>query len=118
MAAIYPLGQNRIFYRSSFKVGISPPFQVIVELIEDNPDPELIGVTEIELTNVGPKVPGLFYFEAFFSEEGTYMAIFYEVQDEGDLRIEKATQSFSTRRIPATTIGGFRPSLGDNVINA
>lgn len=105
MAEIYPLGKNRIFYRTRT---LPVPGVVIVNLI----DPNLKNDISIELIGV-EIVSGLFYFEAIFSLEGTYIAIFYE---DGK---EKIAQSFSTRKLPAVVeeIGRFRSFRGNNVIN-
>lgn len=93
MAEIYPLGENRIFYRTST---VPPPDKIEVDLL----DPELNN-DRIELTSVvdskGLDISGLYYFEANFSKEGTYIAIFYENGSD----IPRASQAFSTRRIPA-----------------
>ena len=114
MAAIYPLGTNRIFYKASPKSNLDLPDKVTVDLIEDNIDPELINVVTIDLIAV-VSVPTLYYFEAEFLEAGTYIAVFYEWRDE--VPVEKASQAFSTRKIPTISSGGFRPSsLGPNVI--
>ena len=104
MAEIYPLGKNRIFYRTRT---LPVPGIVTVNII----DPNLNNDISTELIGVDI-VSGLFYFEATFSMEGTYVAIFYE---DGK---EKTAQAFSTRKLPAVVEGRdrFRSSPGDNVI--
>lgn len=109
MAEIYPLGQNRIFYRTS---PLSNPVEVTADLL----DPDLNNHVHIVLEKVVDLdesiIPGLYYFEPFFSLEGTYIAIFYE---DG---VEKTSQAFSTRKIPTVSEGGgFRSFRGENVIN-
>lgn len=114
MAEIYPLGENRIFYRTNSK---EQPDEVRADLL----DPDLNNHVHLPLKKVvdvdGNVIPKLYYFNPFFSTEGTYIAIFCERIEEGEW-IEKATQAFSTRRLPTISEGGgFRSSPGDNVIN-
>lgn len=104
MAEIYPLGKNRIFYRPQ---GFVEGLTVTVDMI----DPDLQDDDGVELTEFRA---GLYYFDYYFSIEGTYIGIFYE---DGKKR---TSQAFSTRKLPArvdVTEGGFRPFLGDNVVN-
>lgn len=92
MAEIYPIGQNRIFYRSQ---GFTPGLNISVEML----DPELEMGSRDDLDET--EHPGLYYFDYVFLLEGTYIGIFYE----GDDRI--ASQAFSTRNLPT--------DLGSNI---
>ena len=107
MAEIYPLGKNRLFYKTSSK---SLPDEVTADLI----DSELNKLPNLLLKSV-ENVPGLYYFEPFFSKEGTYIVIYYEWRIGDPTPTEKTSQGFSTRRIPAESRP--RPYPGDNVIN-
>ena len=102
MAEIYPLGQNRIFYRPRrFVTGL----EITVEII----DPGLKNHDEIPVEEL-EETPGLYSFVYDFTKEGTYIGIFYEGG-------EKVTsQAFSTRRIP-TDGGGVRIVGSSRLIN-
>jgi len=103
MAEIYPLGKNRLFYKSASNINTG---KLTVHLV----DPDLI-YTEVAIELIKVEgVLGLYYFEATFSKEGTYIAIFYE-----DGR-EKISQAFSTRRIPAEGVLRIVRAKGPNVI--
>ena len=101
MAEQYEPGRQRIFYRAAnFATGLT----VTVNLV----DPDLNNDTTIELDEVDMEsIPGLYCFEYTF-REGNYVAYFYE---GGAL---KWSQAYSIRK---NLVGGFRPFLGDNVIN-
>jgi len=103
VAEIYPLGQNRIFYRPQ---GFTPDLDVWVVMVDTN----LVRGEKKKLDKLDHKNElGLYYFWYTFSKEGTYVGIFYE----GDKKV--TSQAYSTRRLP--TDGGFRSFLGNNVIN-
>lgn len=104
MAEIYLPGDNRIFYhiRTENYDGV----KVKVDLL----DPDLNNQTNIELIPV-IGIPGLYYFNYTF-REGSYVAVYYEIKD-GEV-VRKWSQAYSIRKEVG---GGFRPFLGDNVIN-
>jgi len=98
MAEIYPLGSNRIVYRSTnFAGGLG----IFVDLY----GPDGLRMPSVPLTELGE---GLYYFEFTFSKLGIYTGLFYE---NGTKR---TSQNFNIRGNPD---GGFRPFRGDNVIN-
>ena len=98
MAEIYPLGENRIFYRTQ---GFIEDLFIAVTMT----DPDLITAFTIFLTEFDG---GLYYFDYTFLKSGTYIGVFYE---DG---VKRTSQAFSTRRIPAKGMSTF---LGSNVIN-
>jgi len=109
VAEIYPLGKNRLFYKTSSKY---LPDEVTADLI----DSELNKLTNLLLKSV-ENVPGLYYFEPFFSKEGTYIVIYYEWRIGDPAPTEKTSQGFSTRRIPAEVEVKIRKGdRGPNVI--
>ena len=105
MAEIYPLGQNRIFYKASKdKDGLVVTANIF--------DPSL----EVKSHHVFTKVPEtqrIYSADVDFYTEGIWIAIFYE--DEGEGAVEKTVQAYNTKKFPTDTRS--RPFLGDNVIN-
>jgi len=99
VAEQYIPGLQRIFYKST---GLKKGLDIEVTLF----DSALNNNATIVLTEADD-IKGLYYFDYIFYE-GVYIARFRE---DG---VESETQVYSIQK---ESSGGFRPFLGDNVIN-
>ena len=101
MAEEYPLGQNRIFYRStSFREGL----QIIVDLL----CPNLDNHKGIELVELGE---GIYYFDFDFTHEGVWVGVFFEDS------VKRTSQNFRIKRKISYLRGGFIIISPDQIIN-